>query len=264
MCFAAVPLAGTCTFARLPTALGIGLVLSCAGLGAFLDRRRSPTIATESMLAATLAAGATTGAAWCLFASGAAPAYFRLIGGAFGGGMLALCLFGPLALIALAKERLGWARAGSIVDRADRRRIVTVTACMVALLTDRSWAARPSLGGMAALVIAAAATLDAIAWRRLRRLRRGTDRWSQSASPPPHGNRLDLGVGDAWRIQLAAGADPFRSSPLVVRALWGDFALAEGALRACLWVDALALLCAGLAQLGWFARALGWFFRVSF
>jgi hypothetical protein len=207
------------------------------------ENMRPYSPATWLRLALTLGLG---GLLVGMLVGGFTPPYQGGTEGA-GFGLLAGLALVPLgrALLATA-ERAQRARLGSIVAHADRRSLWGMLATAIAMVSLGALLEWPAWrGGVASLPwVAAAATVgpaavlvaelvaNLAAARRIHVAVRGTrDRDHDLAAPPSGVPRLDLGVGDALRAQVAAGGGSYRQADREVALVIGDPADATRALR---------------------------------
>lgn len=158
----------------------------------------------------------------------------------------ALSLFPVAALAVAALRRLGEARRGSVVGRAEGRGLIAVlaltTGCSTALISA-DWPAAASEAGSppieavlvlvaAAVVVAVALLADLAALARVERLAASLDALGDAApgeADLPAG-RVDLGVGDAMVAHPALGT-AYRGGGRELSTVIGDAMEAAAALR---------------------------------
>ncbi|WP_437736272.1 hypothetical protein [Sorangium sp. So ce1335] len=201
-----------------------------------------------------------------------------IIGAAFGA-LCSLPFIPALAVVLLAANRVGRARAGSIVARADRRAVWTATAAVIAVATLVARArygtpVAPELGrAVAAMGLATVGVLfvaDAVAMARVLALPRGPRATGaggerdergdggeveievevegvgepgakRSGPGTGMGERIDLGLGDEVQVEVVRPTHAYRGTRQIARIVRGNRERAVVALRAGLARGGIAL-----------------------
>ena len=223
--------------------LVVSTTIVAAGLGQIASRRIDTAIGFG---AAAFAAGAVNGAILGFIAglgvgSNGAVLIMPVLGAAFG--LVCALPFIPALTIAFkVTRRAGRARAGSLVDEADRRApwtatTLTILVCGMAVATVFPHARQPTLfalvfGAGAVATILAAQT--GVSWYRAR----GWEHAFATAEPgddsstdvPAGAETFDLGVGEA-EVELRERGDAYRAGVRTRARLKGDVALTRNILR---------------------------------
>ncbi|WP_437592251.1 hypothetical protein [Sorangium sp. So ce1000] len=236
--------------------------------------RRGPIVAGTLALWAIVVAGVVNGMALGLVAGPAG----MVIGAAFGA-VFALPFVPALAVVLVAANRVGRARAGSIVALSDRRAVWAATAAVIAVALQLGaglhGASAPDVGRvvsmMAFAVVGALCVIDAVEMTRVLKLPReragageeiaeriaaeieagateamgaGEDGGARSAARAAGrgtGERIDLGLGDEVQVEVVRPTHAYRGAPQIARVVRGNRELAAAALRAGLLRGAAAL-----------------------
>ncbi|WP_437512327.1 hypothetical protein [Sorangium sp. So ce1099] len=238
--------------------------------------RRGPIAASLLALWAIGVAGVVNGMTIGLLLGPAG----MIIGAAFGA-VFSVPFVPALAAVLLAANRVGRARAGSIVARADRRAVWAATSMVIALgvLTARALFGAPlapDLGrAVAAMGLATAGALfvvDAVALARVLTLPRGpiaagegeeageleveveardeagelgegeTGRGRSAARGGRRmGERIDLGVGEEVQVEVVRPTHAYRGTRQIARVVRGNRERAAAVLRAALARGGIAL-----------------------
>lgn len=164
-------------------------------------------------------------------------------GGALLGLQTSLAFLPVVLCAALLGRRVGRARAGSIVDDHDVRRIfglvafaVAIGAPIVAFAGDRaprfSVDTSRALGAVATLVLCAFVLFDALSYIRVRRAMFDVVEMRQ-ANPRAVSveNVVDVGIGDVAYEKLTEAGSAYRTNQLPLRAILGEPNLAVDAVR---------------------------------
>lgn len=165
--------------------------------------------------------------------------------------------FLPLVLtVALLGRRVGRARAGSIIDDLDVRRIFGVVAFaiaggapFVALTGERSSRfsvdTTSALGVVATVVLFAFASFDVLSYIRVRRATRDVIDMRRTEPESVFVEDVsDMGIGDEAYEQLAEVGSAYRTNHRPLRAIIGEPAAAADALRGALAQSAIMLALA--------------------
>ncbi|WP_437899200.1 hypothetical protein [Sorangium sp. So ce124] len=233
--------------------------------------RRGPFMAGMLALWAIVVAGVVNGMTIGLVAGPAG----MIIGAAFGA-VFALPFVPALAVVLSAANRVGRARAGSIVALSDRRAVWAATAAVTAVALQLGsglpGAAAPDLerlvAAMGFAVVAGLCMVDAVAMARVLKLPRersgagdevaeriaaeieagateaGEDGGAGSAARAGGkgmGERIDLGLGDEVQVEVVKPTHAYRGAQQIARVVRGDRERAVAALRAGLMRGATAL-----------------------
>ncbi|WP_441287829.1 hypothetical protein ACSRUE_37895 [Sorangium sp. KYC3313] len=233
--------------------------------------RRGPFVAGVLALWAIVVAGVVNGMTIGLVVGPAG----MIIGAAFGA-VFALPFVPALAVVLIAANRVGRARAGSIVALSDRRAVWAATAAVIAVALQLGsglpGAAAPDLGRLVAAmgfaVVAGLCALDALEIARVLKLPRersgagdevaeriageieagatgaGDDGAASSAARAGWkgtGERIDLGLGDEVQVEVVRPTHAYRGAQQIARVVRGDRGRAVAALRAGLMRGAGAL-----------------------
>lgn len=245
--------------------LVVSTTVVAGGLGQVASRRIESAVGFAT---AALAAGAVNGAVLGFIAGlglghGGAIFMLPIAGAAFG--LFCAMPFVPALTIAFqATRRLGRARAGSLVDEADRRApwtatAVTVLVCGMAVASAFPQARQPTLfailfGAGAVSVILALQT--ARSWFRARGWQQafaGAEVGDGSAIDVPSGaETFDLGIGEEEH-ELRHRGDAYRAGVRTKARLVGDALLARQILRKDLMLGVIGVLLCVLATI-WIVR----------
>jgi hypothetical protein len=236
--------------------------------------RRGPFVEGVPALWAIVAAGAVNGLIIGLVAGPAA-----MIFGAAAGAVIALPFVPALAVVLSAANRVGRARAGSIVALSDRRAVWAATAAVIAVAlqlgSGLAGAAAPDLGRLVAAmgfgVVGGMCAMDAMDIARVLKLPRersgagdevaeriaaeieagamgvmaaGDDGAAGSdawAGGKGTGERIDLGLGDEVQVEMVRPTHAYRGAQQIARVVRGNRERAVAALRAGLMRGAGAL-----------------------
>ncbi|WP_437534784.1 hypothetical protein WME79_11325 [Sorangium sp. So ce726] len=234
--------------------------------------RRGPFMAGMLALWAIVVAGVVNGMTIGLVAGPAG----MIIGAAFGA-VFALPFVPALAVVLIAANRVGRARAGSIVALSDRRAVWAATAAVIAVAlqlgSGLAGAAAPDAGRLVAVmgfaVMAGLCALDALEIARVLKLPRersgagdevaeriaaeieagatgaGEDGGASGvarAGGKGTGERIDLGLGDEVQVDVVRPTHAYRGAQQIARVVLGNRERAVAALRAGLMRGAGALV----------------------
>lgn len=197
--------------------------------------------------------------------------------GAALGALFSLPFIPALAVVLLAANRVGRARAGSIVAASDRRAVWAATAAVIALaaLALSGAPAAPELGravaGAGLVVVAALFAIDAVALARVLTLPRrpvgagaggggggelgdggeveievevegrAEAGGQRSGTGMGTGERIDLGLGDEVQVEVVRPTHAYRGARQIARIVRGNRERAVAALRAGLARGGIAL-----------------------
>ena len=235
------------------TVLGAGLGVGVTAAARW-PLRKALALVAGCALGAGLAGGAIVGAL----------KYYRygLASGAISGLGCALLFLPALGVVLLAARRIGRARAGSLVDDADRRAVWVAALVSIALGTAATLDGRESFEdslrisldlalSIGALALLAGAVLWAKDVRGLWIARRaGEDQLRMRPRNPDaqehEGQELDLGLGEEAFERVAPGAGVYRESAFVIEVVRGDALAARRALERAVLRGALGLLVGAL------------------
>ncbi|WP_437817461.1 hypothetical protein [Sorangium sp. So ce1078] len=228
--------------------------------------RRGPIAASLLVLWAIVVAGVVNGMTVGLVLGPAG----MIIGAPFGA-VFSLPFVPALAAVLLAANRVGRARAGSIVARADRRAVWSATAAVIAAAALMAPAlfgkpAMPEVGRVVAAlgiaVVGAVFMVDAVALAKMLALPRremgagammeemvegeGEDGGARSGARgggrgAGMGETIDLGLGDDVQVEVVRPTHAYRGAPQIARVVRGSRERAAGALRAGLARGGIAL-----------------------
>lgn len=233
--------------------------------------RRGPIVASLLAVWAIGVAGVVNGMTIGLLVGPAG----MIIGAAFGA-VFSLPFIPALAVVLLAANRVGRARAGSIVASADRRAVWAATAAVIAVAALGARAlfgapVAPELGRVvAAMGLAAVGALfvvDAVAMARVLTLPRrpmgageggergdsgeveveveaeatGEAGGKRSATGVGRGEMVDLGLGDEVQVEVVRPTHAYRGTRQIARIVRGNRERAVAALRAGLARGGIAL-----------------------
>ncbi|WP_437993240.1 hypothetical protein [Sorangium sp. So ce145] len=234
--------------------------------------RRGPFVAGVLALWAIVVAGVVNGMTIGLVAGPAG----MIVGAAFGA-VFALPFVPALAVVLIAANRVGRARAGSIVARSDRRAVWAATAAVIAVALQLGSglpeAAAPDLGRLVAAmgfaVVAGLCALDALEIARVLKLPRersgagdevaeriaaeieagaagaeddGGAGSAARAGGKGTGERIDLGLGDEVHVEVVRPTHAYRGAQQIARVVRGNRERTVAALRAGLMRGAGALV----------------------
>lgn len=231
--------------------------------------RRGPIVASLLAVWAIGVAGVVNGMTIGLMVGPAG----MIIGAAFGA-VFSLPFIPALAVVLLAANRVGRARAGSIVASADRRAVWAATAAVIAVAALGARAlfgapAAPELGrvvaGIGLAAVGALLVVDAVAMARVLALPRrpmgagagggrggsgeveveveatGEAGGKRSGMGVGMGERVDLGLGDEVHVEVVRPTHAYRGARQIARIVRGDRERAVAALRAGLARGGIAL-----------------------
>ncbi|MGK3965278.1 hypothetical protein WMF38_14005 [Sorangium sp. So ce118] len=238
--------------------------------------RRGPIAASLLALWAIGVAGVVNGMTIGLLLGPAG----MIIGAAFGA-VCALPFVPALAAVLLAANRVGRARAGSIVARADRRAVWAATSMVIALavLTARALFGAPlapelgrAVAAMGLATVGALFVVDAVALARVLTLPRGPlaagegdeageleveaeardeagelgeggtgGGRSAARGGRGMGERIDLGVGEEVQVEVVRPTHAYRGTRQIARVVQGNRERAAAVLRAALARGGIAL-----------------------
>jgi hypothetical protein len=237
--------------------------LVCVFLGARVHPRQADS-ALGAVLALTVSASIAGVANGAIIGFFAMPPHGALLASPWGF-VCALPFVPVLAVIVLAARRVGRARAGSVVDRSDRRGVWVATMAAIALATVAVAPHGESLRGvpfwiaLSCTEVALALTiLDLVERRRVGRpvvlsgpLRprapASQETPDDEAGVAAHVEVYDAGLGEATFEELAPAPQPYRSTERVLRIHRGSRALAREALAAAAWRGLAAVIATGTA-----------------
>jgi hypothetical protein len=237
-------------------AAALGLVLSARRV-----RRRGWVLGLAALFG-TLAVGAIVGSygTWLRVPSYTAGEAIRM--GVPTGISTALVFLPFVWTIAAFARRVGRARAGSLVDECDGRRVWSfvafgvAVACPIVLASSErsslfSLRSTSSLGLVATLVLFVGLVMDALSARRIGRAAMEVVGMREvDIARVDVEDVVDLGLGDEAHEEVQRGGTAYRTNERAVRAILGDPQLASNALRRSLALSAL------LFAVGLFASAL--------
>ncbi|WP_433935164.1 hypothetical protein AB3662_10880 [Sorangium cellulosum] len=231
--------------------------------------RRGPIVAGLLAVWAIVVAGVVNGMTIGLMMGPAG----MIIGAAFGA-VFSLPFIPALAVVLLAANRVGRARAGSIVASADRRAVWAATASVIAVAALGARAlfgapVAPELGSAAAAMglalVGALFVVDAAALARVLTLPRGPmgaaaggERGEvgeveveieatgdaggkRSGTGVGRGERVDLGLGDEVHVEVVRPTHAYRGTRQIARIVRGDRERAAAVLQAGLARGGIAL-----------------------
>ncbi|WP_437726894.1 hypothetical protein [Sorangium sp. So ce861] len=214
--------------------------------------RRGPLVASLLSLWAIVVAGVVNGMTIGLVLGPAG----MIVGAPFGA-VFSLPFVPALAVVLLAANRVGRARAGSIVAQADRRAVWSATAAVIAAaaLATPAFFGRPAapevgraVAAIGLAVVGALFVVDAVALAKMLTLplpRRliGVEEAGEGGAGMGvgAGERVDLGLGDEVRVEVVQPTHAYRGAPQIARVVRGSRERAAGALRAGLARGGIAL-----------------------
>jgi hypothetical protein len=173
-----------------------------------------------------------------------------LVFGAVIGGGCGLCFVPAFFPSFVAWQRVGRARGGSFVDRADRRAIGVITAGMGSLVAWAFWSKMgvgpvprivPRAVVVAGFVVGLVGMLED--WIEYRRILRVTPKsklvpLGASLLNARSAELVDFGIGDESGNLVIPAKDAYRDAPSVAAVVLGDASAAERTLRLALLRDA--------------------------
>ncbi|KYF87815.1 hypothetical protein BE20_25050 [Sorangium cellulosum] len=216
--------------------------------------RRGPIVASLLSLWAIVVAGVVNGMSVGLVLGPAG----MLVGAPFGA-VFSLPFVPALAVVLLAANRVGRARAGSVVAQADRRAVWSATAAVIAAAALAAPAlfgrpAVPEVGRAVAAVglgvVGALFVVDAVALAKVLTLplpprligaEEAREGGAGITGIMGTGERVDLGFGDEVRVEVVQPTHAYRGAPQIARVVRGNRERAVGALRAGLARGGIAL-----------------------
>jgi hypothetical protein len=255
---------GACLTARIGGGRGEAARFSAeAGGRAGSWTRQPPLVASLLVLGAIVLAGIANGATIGMVLL---PPVGAIVGAIYGA-MCALPFIPALGLVLLAANRVGRARAGSIVAASDRRAVWTATATAIAVagLAGRALFSRtvaPDLvlvaAGISCAVLAAMFVADGVALTRVRTMPPAELAADEVGAPlgltaeelaargsagldAGRREEIDLGLGDEVRVEVVTPTHAYRGVQRIARVVRGDREGAAAALRAGMMRAGVAL-----------------------